>query len=85
LNFDLFGRKFKFVGIAMATEGDDPISEDDCLVCRGWPAADRLSMRALIDRMPMGDLDQVCDGCVRAFWTNCVVDRKSRGLKPTKH
>jgi hypothetical protein len=24
---------------------------------------------------------QICHGCVRAFWTNCVVGRKARGMK----
>ena len=29
------------------------VSEDDCVVCGHWPAADRRSMRLLIDTLPM--------------------------------
>ena len=33
--------------------GEPPTSEDDCAVCGQWPAADRRSMRLLIDTLPM--------------------------------
>ena len=38
------------------------VSEDDCVVCGHWPAADRRSMRLLIDTLPMRE--EVCDRCL---------------------
>jgi len=51
--------------------GEPPTSEDDCAVCGQWPAADRRSMRLLIDTLPMQEA--VCDRCLMAFWRNCIV------------
>jgi hypothetical protein len=54
----------------------DEISEADCVVCGHWPEADRSSMRILIDSLPLQEVEQICDGCLLAFWSNCVVGPK---------
>lgn len=69
------------VTAAITKQSGGPIA---CLVCGNWPAADRLSMHAMIDRCPCATT-WTCDGCVRAFGNNCVVGRKSRRTKPTTH
>jgi hypothetical protein len=46
---------------------DDFVSEDDCVVCRGWPPVLRPSMRMSIDTLPL-QVEQICDGCLLAFW-----------------
>jgi hypothetical protein len=57
---------------------DDNISEEDCAVCRDWPAKDRWALRQMINRMPLQE--EVCVECQMAFW-------RSVGLfnEPTKH
>jgi hypothetical protein len=55
-------------------------SEDDCAVCSGWPAADRETMRTLIDRIP---LEGVCEACEMEFWRSLGFFDLFR--QPTKH
>jgi carboxymethylenebutenolidase len=59
------------------------VSEDDCVVCGQWPKADRPSMRALINSLPLKENEQICFKCLRAFWTNCIVGPKPGRVKRT--
>jgi hypothetical protein len=61
------------------------VSEDDCVVCGDWPQAHRSSMRILIDSLPLQEVEQVCDGCLQAFWTNFVVGPNPRPGGQTRH
>jgi hypothetical protein len=56
-------------------------NEDDCLVCGYWPEADRASMRAMIDSIPLAD--EVCEKCHKAWWQNCIVPLLPK--PPTRH
>jgi len=71
----------------MSNTRDDlkSISEDDCAVCGPWPEADRSSMRMLIDSLPLREVEQICDECLQAFWTNCVVGPRPKRARRTKH
>ena len=46
------------------------VSEDDCVLCSKWPAKDRWGLREMINSMPLGDDEPVCDECQMAFWKN---------------
>lgn len=43
------------------------ISEDQCSVCKDWPAVDKAARRRLLDEIPMRD---VCVLCAVACWKN---------------
>jgi hypothetical protein len=58
---------------------------EECAVCGPWPEADRSSMRMLIDSLPLREVEQICDGCLQAFWTNCVVGPRPKRARRTKH
>lgn len=55
-----------------ARHDDEFVSEDDCILCGHWPAADRWALREMTDRLPLKELEQICAKCIEAFWTNCV-------------
>jgi hypothetical protein len=57
------------------------VSEDDCVVCRHWPARDRWALREMIDTIPLSD--DVCDECNVAFFRNLFPDLFP--AEPTKH
>jgi hypothetical protein len=60
------------------SDPDEPsVSEDDCVVCGSWPAADREGMRELIARLP---LDGSCAECSLAFFRRLGLFRE-----PTRH
>jgi hypothetical protein len=71
----------------MATTRDElkSISEEDCVVGGDWPETDRSSMRILIDSLPLQEVEQICDGCLEAFWTNCVAGPKPKPHRRTRH
>ena len=79
------GRKPNHQALTISVEivDRDPVGEDDCVICRHWPAADRSSMRGMIARMPLRE--DVCEGCSMAFWGNCIVPLLPKPTKPTKH
>jgi hypothetical protein len=58
------------------------VREEDCACCGRWPAADRPSMRVLINRIPLEG--KICEGCLMAWWHNCVAPPPSKPAKP-KH
>jgi hypothetical protein len=66
-------------------EGHEPVNEDDCVVCGQWPEADRSSMRVLIYSLPLQEVEQICDGCIQAFWTNSVAGPEPESTETTKH
>jgi hypothetical protein len=43
------------------------ISEDQCSVCKDWPAVDKAARRQLVYEIPMRD---VCVRCAVACWKN---------------
>ena len=49
-------------------EAEGPASEDNCVVCGEWPEAEWAYLRWFIANIPVEDLDQICDGCLGAFW-----------------
>jgi hypothetical protein len=59
----------------------DPISEDDCVVCGHWPAADRWACREMLRSIPLSD--DVCEECEMTFWRNIGLFDLFR--YPTKH
>jgi hypothetical protein len=61
------------------TDDEPAVSEADCEVCQDWPAADRETMRIMIDRIPLHD--PVCAECQMAFWAKLL----PRSTKPTRH
>lgn len=65
--------------MALGNEDDIAIPEDECVVCRGWPALLRPAMRIAVDAIPMtgfetvksegGPVPPICDECLLAFWS----------------
>ena len=49
------------------------IPEDDCVVCRSWPAADRWARRQITEWQPVSDDQPVCDECMMTSWQRLVV------------
>jgi hypothetical protein len=58
----------------------DEVSEEDCVVCGQWPAADREGMRGLIERIP---LEGACPACEVEFWGRLGLFEVFG--RPTKH
>jgi hypothetical protein len=42
-------------------------------------------MRDLICSLPLQEVERVCDGCIQAFWTNCVAGPEPEPTETTKH
>jgi hypothetical protein len=57
------------------------VSEDDCVVCSGWPAKDRWALREMLNTIPLADT--VCDECNMAFFRN--IGFFDLFGQPTKH
>jgi hypothetical protein len=49
---------------------DDTVSEADCVLCRDLDPARRAAMRADLIEIPLADIDNICEPCLEAFWTN---------------
>ena len=63
--------------------GDSGVTEEDCAICRHWPAADRPSMRLLVERIPLDK--PTCDECLVEWWRGCIVPLIEAPIKPTRH
>jgi hypothetical protein len=65
------------LGLLWATFGEHaavmPIPEDDCVVCRSWPAADRWARRQITEWLPVGDDQPVCEECMMTSWQRLIV------------
>ena len=46
----------------------DFVSEDQCLLCSGIVASERVAFRATLETIPLDD--SVCDACTVAFFRN---------------
>ena len=61
----------------MATFGEQAaamlIPEDDCVVCKSWPPADRWARRQVTEWQPVGDDQPVCDECMMMSWQRLIV------------
>jgi hypothetical protein len=49
------------------------IPEDDCVVCKSWPSADRWARRQVTEWLPVSDDQPVCDECVLTTWQRLTV------------
>ena len=65
------------LGHRLATFGEQaaamPIPEDDCVVCKSWPPADRWARRQVTEWQPVGDDQPVCDECMMMSWQRLIV------------
>jgi hypothetical protein len=51
-----------------------PRDEEDCVLCGGIAPGEREAFRADLDRLPLDDVELICDACLMAFWRNLVSD-----------
>jgi hypothetical protein len=49
---------------------DATVAEADCVLCRDLDPAARSTMRADLLELPLRDIDNICEACLGAFWTN---------------
>jgi hypothetical protein len=56
--------------------------EDDCIICGKWPERDRWALREMIRSLPLDD-EQICDECLRCFWSRIV--EQPEPDSPSKH
>ena len=60
----------------MATFGEHAaavqIPEDDCVVCKSWPLADRWARRQVTEWLPVGDDQPMCDECMMTSWQRLI-------------
>ena len=52
---------------------NNTVTEDQCLICRRWPAAERPDRRPEYFRVPKGGIllipvHDICPACEQAFW-----------------
>ena len=55
----------------------------ECIICASWPERDRWALREMIDRLPLKEIDHVCDECLMAFWQNCTA--RAEPEEPGRH
>jgi hypothetical protein len=46
------------------------VTEADCALCRHLNPAQRTAMRADLIVIPLRNIDNICEPCLGAFWTN---------------
>jgi hypothetical protein len=52
------------------TGTDVTVPEADCVLCRDLGPTQRAAMRADLLEIPLRDIDNICEPCLGAFWTN---------------
>ena len=57
------------------------MTEDDCVICSEWPERDRWALREMTEALPLKDVDQICDECLRVFWRRTA----PQSDKPSEH
>jgi hypothetical protein len=49
---------------------DESVPEANCVLCRDLDPAQRAAMRADLIKIPLRDIEHICDGCMEAFTAN---------------
>jgi hypothetical protein len=48
----------------------EPVTETDCVLCRDLDPVQRAAMRADLLEIQLSAIDNICEPCLGAFWTN---------------